>query len=330
MSKFSKISKETMLGFILVALFILMSIIAPGFLDAYNLSNMMFQLPELGILALGMMVVIVTGGIDLSITFTSSLSGVITAMCLSGHFPVAVAIFIGIAVGLICGLLNGFFIAVIGVSPILVTLGSMVLFEGINLTITKGNAISGFPDSFGNIGNMSIGPIPLPVIIFLVLAAITTVLLNRTVWGRSVYKVGINPVAAQFSGLNVKKVLMFVYLFSAFMAVIAAIIMISRYNSAKVDLGSSYLLLTVSAAVLGGTEISGGYGKVIGTVYAVTIFQVLSNGLNLLGIPKTVVDILMGVILIAVLSLNYVSARMSHNKSIKQSIKSSSSENICF
>jgi simple sugar transport system permease protein len=318
-----KISKETMLGFILVALFILMSIIAPGFLDSYNLSNMMFQLPELGILALGMMVVIITAGIDLSLTYTASLSGIIIALCLSNHFPVAVAIVIGITVGLLCGLINGFFIAIIGVSPILVTLGSMVLFEGINLTITKGNAISGFPDSFGKIGNFSIGPIPLPVIIFLILAVITSILLNRTIWGRSVYKVGINPVAAQFSGLNVKKVLMGVYLFSAFMAAIAAIIMISRYNSAKVDLGSSYLLLTVSAAVLGGTDISGGYGKVMGTIYAVAIFQILSNGLNLLGIPRTVVDILMGVILIAVLSLNYVSARMGHHKSIKQSMKAS-------
>ncbi|MCC3372513.1 ABC transporter permease [Cohnella sp. REN36] len=314
-----KLSKEAMLGLVLIALFLLMSIIAPGFLDSYNLSNMMFQLPELGILALGMMVVILTAGIDLSITYTASFSGVIAALCMSHHYPIAVAIGIGIAVALLCGLLNGFFIAIIGVSPILVTLGSMVLFEGVILTITKGNAISGFPDAFGQIGNMSIGPIPLPVIVFLVLAVITATLLNRTIWGRSVYKVGINPVAARFSGLHVKRVLLGVYLFSAFMASIAAIIMISRYNSAKVDLGSSYLLLTVSAAVLGGTEISGGYGKVKGTVYAVAIFQVLSNGLNLLGIPRTVVDILMGVILIAVLTLNYVSAKMSARKSLKVS-----------
>ncbi|MDB4866727.1 MAG: hypothetical protein JWR03_1060 [Cohnella sp.] len=314
-----KLSKESMLGLILIALFLLMAAIAPGFLDSYNLSNMMFQLPELGILTLGMMVVIITAGIDLSITFTAAFAGVLAAWSMSHHYPVAVAILIGIGAALLCGLLNGFFIAIIGVSPILVTLGSMVLFEGVILTITKGNAISGFPESFSEIGNMSVGPIPLPIIIFLALAGLTGLLLNRTIWGRSVYKVGINPVAAQFSGLSVKKVLLGVYLFSAFMASIAAIIMISRYNSAKVDLGSSYLLLTVSAAVLGGTEISGGYGKVLGTVYAVAIFQVLSNGLNLLGIPRTVVDILMGVILIAVLTLNFFSAKMNHNKSLKVS-----------
>jgi simple sugar transport system permease protein/ribose transport system permease protein len=312
-----KLSKENMLGLILVALFLLMAVIAPGFLESYNLSNIMFQLPELGILALGMMAVILTSGIDLSITYTASLSGVIAALCMSHHYPIAVAIAAGLATALLCGLLNGFFIAIIGVSPILVTLGSMVLFEGINLTITKGNAISGFPDAFGEIGNRSIGPIPLPVIIFLILAGATALLLNRTVWGRSVYKVGINPVAALFSGLRVKKVLLGVYLFSAFMAAIAALIMISRYNSAKVDLGSSYLLMTVSAAVLGGTEISGGYGKVVGTVYAVAIFQVLSNGLNLLDVPRTVVDILTGVILIAVLALNFLSAKIRRKKTLQ-------------
>lgn len=315
------LSKESMLGLILVALFAVMAISAPGFLDSYNLKNMMFQLPELGILALGMMVVILTAGIDLSITYTAAFSGVIAAWFMSHHYPIVVSILLGIAVALLCGLLNGFFIAIIGVSPILVTLGSMVLYEGIILTITEGQAISGFPESFGEIGNMSIGPVPLPIVIFLVLAALTAVLLNKTVWGRSVYKVGINPVAAQFSGLHVKKVLLGVYLFSAFMASIAAIIMVSRYNSAKVDLGSSYLLLTVSAAVLGGTEISGGYGKVAGTVYAVAIFQILSTGLNLLGIPRTVVDILMGVILIGVLTMNFVSSKMNRKRSLKAMAK---------
>ncbi|GIO87042.1 ABC transporter permease [Paenibacillus faecis] len=317
-----KFSKESVLGVILLGMFILMAVIAPGFLDPYNLSNMMFQLPELGILALGMMVVIVTSGIDLSITYTAAFAGVMTALCLAAGMPTALAVAVGVVIALLCGLLNGFFVSVIGISPILVTLGSMVLFEGVILTITKGNAISGFPESFSLLGNLSIGPIPLPVIIFAVIAVITSVMLNRTPWGRSVYKVGINPIAVQFSGIHVKKVLMGVYLFSAFMAAIAGLIMISRYNSAKVDLGSSYLLLTISASVLGGTEISGGYGKVVGTVYAVAIFQVMSNGLNLLGVPRTIVDILMGIILIAVLTLNYFSAKQESKKALKQAISS--------
>lgn len=313
-----KFSKESTLGVILLGLFLFMSVFAPGFLDSYNLHNMMFQLPELGILALAMMVVIITAGIDLSLTFVAALAGVVIALMLTGGFPMIGAIAAGLGVAAACGLLNGFFVSIIGVSPILVTLGSMVLFEGIILSITKGNAISGFPESFGWIGNGSIGFLPFPIIIFALLAAVTSILLNKTKWGRSVYMIGSNPVATLFSGINAKRVLIGVYLFSALLASFASIIMIARYNSAKVDLGSSYLLQSIAAAVLGGTEIAGGYGKVMGTVYAVGIFQVLSNGLNLLGVPRTVVDIIMGAILILVLVINFYTASIRQKRMVKQ------------
>ncbi|WP_019119867.1 ABC transporter permease [Brevibacillus massiliensis] len=302
-------SKEAVLGMIFAVLFALMALCAPGFLDAYNLGNMMFQLPELGILALAMMVVIISAGIDLSLTFTAALSGVVIALLLSKGSPILVAVLAGVAAAALCGLLNGFFVAVIGVSPILVTLGSMVLFEGLILGITKGNAISGFPDAFAVIGNGSIASVPVPILNFFAIALCTSILLNKTKWGRCVFMVGSNPLATLFSGINTRRVLLRVYLFSALLASVASIIMISRYNSAKVDLGSSYLLQSVAAAVLGGTEIAGGYGKVMGTVFAVGVFQVLSNGLNLLGVPRTVVDMMMGLILILVLVLNFLSAK---------------------
>ncbi len=312
-----KISKEFTLGIIFLGLFLLMAAFAPGFLDSYNLYNMMFQLPELGIFALAMMVVLITAGIDLSLTFTAALSGVVIAVMLSHQSSIWVSILSGVFVALACGLVNGFFVSVIGVSPILVTLGSMVLFEGIILSITKGNAISGFPETFTLIGNGAIGVIPIPIIIFAVLALFTSFLLNKTKWGRCVFMIGSNPVATLFSGINTKRVLFGVYLFSAFMASMAAVIMISRYNSAKVDLGSSYLLQSIAAAVMGGTEISGGYGKVMGTVFAVGIFQVLSNGLNLLGVPRTVVDIIMGVILILTLVVNFFSVKIRERRILK-------------
>lgn len=314
----TKISKEFTLGLIFLCLFLLMAVFAPGFLDSYNVYNMMFQLPELGILALAMMVVIITAGIDLSLTFTAALSGVVIAVMLSHQSSIWVSILSGVAVALACGFVNGFFVSIIGVSPILVTLGSMVLFEGIILSITKGNAISGFPETFTLIGNGAIGVIPIPILIFAVLALLTSLLLNKTKWGRCVFMIGSNPIATLFSGINTKRVLFWVYLYSAFMASVASIIMISRYNSAKVDLGSSYLLQSIAAAVLGGTEISGGYGKVIGTVFAVGIFQVLSNGLNLLGVPRTVVDIMMGLILILVLVVNFYSVKIRQRRILKQ------------
>lgn len=312
------LSKENILGLIAIGLFVLMSISVPGFLSSNNLTNMMFQLPEFGLFALAMMVVIVTGGIDLSITYTAALAGVAIAILSSNGYPMIIAILGGIAVGLLCGLMNGFIIAKIGVSPILVTLGTMVLFEGLILSITKGNSISGFSPEYTLIGNgYYLGLIPLSIIIFLFVAILTSVLLNKTVWGRSVYMVGSNPVASLFSGVNNSKVLMKVYLYSALLAAIASIIMTSRYNTVKVDLGSSYLLQSVAAAVLGGTEIQGGYGKVIGTLYAVMIFQMISSGLNLMGVPRPIVTVIMGVILIAVLIINFIKVKADENKQKK-------------
>lgn len=312
------LSKENILGLIAIGLFVLMSISVPGFLSSNNLTNMMFQLPEFGLFALAMMVVIVTGGIDLSITYTAALAGVAIAILSSNGYPMIIAILGGIAVGLLCGFMNGLIIAKIGVSPILVTLGTMVLFEGLILSITKGNSISGFSPEYTLIGNgYYLRLIPLSIIIFLFVAILTSVLLNKTVWGRSVYMVGSNPVASLFSGVNNSKVLMKVYLYSALLAAIASIIMTSRYNTVKVDLGSSYLLQSVAAAVLGGTEIQGGYGKVIGTLYAVMIFQMISSGLNLMGVPRPIVTVIMGVILIAVLIINFIKVKADENKQKK-------------
>lgn len=305
------ISKENTLGVITAGLFVLMSFSIPGFFSSNNLTNMMFQLPEFGLIALAMMVVIVTGGIDLSITYTAALSGVTIALMASSGYPMLGAIFIGVLVGLSCGLINGVLISKIGVSPILVTLGTMVLFEGLILSITKGNSISGFSEGYSLIGNgYYMGIVPLSIIIFVLFAILTAILLSKTKWGRSVYMVGSNPIATLFSGVNNSKVLMRVYLYAALLATIASIIMTSRYNTAKVDLGSSYLLQSVAAAVLGGTEIQGGYGKVIGTVYAVVIFQMLSSGLNLMGVPRSIVTVMMGVILITVLVINFVKTKL--------------------
>lgn len=312
------LSKESILGLIALGLITVMSFIAPGFLSQQNINNMMFQIPEFGLIALGMMVVIITGGINLSITYTAALSGVAIALMQSNGYPMLLSIFVGIAVGLICGFINGFIVSKIGVSPILVTLGTMVLFEGIILSITKGNSIAGFSEIYGLIGNgYYLGLVPLSMIIFILFIIVTAVLLNKSKWGRSVYMVGSNPVATLFSGINNNRVLMGVYLYSALLATIAAIIMTSRYNMAKVDLGSSYLLQSIAAAVLGGTDIQGGYGKVIGTVYAVIIFQVLSSGLNLLGVPRSIVGVIMGAILILVLLINFAKAKLDEKKQKK-------------
>lgn len=319
----NKTSKEMILLYVFVALFLFMSIMSPDkFLSGQNLRSMAGQFPELGIIALGMMTVIVTGGIDLSLTFAAALAGIAAGFVLasgaasgmelsgfSAFWLIVKAVGVALLVGWACGAINGFFVARIGVSPILATIGTMTLFEGVGLLFSKGGAISGFPSQYQWIGNGSILSIPVPIVIFALLALLTAILLERTAWGRSVYMFGCNSIATLFSGINTKRVVTWVYLYAGTMAAMAALIMTSRYNSAKVDYGSSYLLQSIAAVVLGGTDIAGGYGKVMGTMVAIGIVQVISSGLNLLGINRYIVDVTMGAILVGVLLLNFFIAQ---------------------
>lgn len=323
--KSRRLEKEDYLVLILVAVFLIMTILKPDrFLSAMNLDTMGRQFAELGIFALGMMIVIVTGGMDLSIVATSALSGIIGAFVLrsmnnpeytmaqtAGSF--AVAILVMLAVGFIAGLLNGVLVAVIGLHPVLATLGTQTLFNGISLLLSRGAAISGFSPLYMKIGNGSIGFLPIPTLIFVVISVICYLLYEKTVWGRSVYMLGNNPRATNFSGVNTVWVNLRVYLCSGLLAACAAVIMVSRYNSAKMDYGASYLLQCIAVAVLGGTDILGGYGKVKGTVIAVCIMQMLSTGFNLLGVDRFVVNMITGIVLISVLLFNAYLARKRSN-----------------
>lgn len=301
-------------------LFILLSIASPDrFFTLRNMKTMAYQLPEFGLITLGMMIVILTGGINLSITFASALSGIMAAYALvnfdfNAWLVILAAILIASLVSLLTGVLNGIIVAYIGVTPILVTLGTGTLFEGISLRFTKGGTISGFSEQFSWIGSGTILGFPIPILVFLVAALVTYFLLERTPWGKRVFMVGSNPEAANFSGIKVKKILLQVYIYSSLMAGLAAVLMVSRYNTAKVDLGSSYLLQSVSATVLGGTSISGGTGSVTGTIFSLLILQVISSGLNVLGVNRFFIDIIMGAILILVLTIDFLSNRAEFKK----------------
>ena len=312
-----KIKGDIVLLVLFVLIFILLSIVSSGrFLSFDSLQIMAFQIPELGIITFGMMVVILLGGINLSITAISAFSGVIIALFLSNYnvsitnVNMFLMMFGVIGIALICalisGFLNGFIVAYIGVTPILATLGAKILFEGICLKITKGGSISGYPKQFYFFGSGTIFNIPIPLLIFTLVIIITYFLLDRTPWGAKVYSIGSNPIAAKFSGINVKVVTLQVYIYSSFMAAIASIIMISRYNSAKASLGQSYLLESIAAAVLGGTRITGGEGSVFGTLIAIGIIQIISSGLNMLNFNRFITNAIMGSILILVLSIDYL------------------------
>ena len=290
-----------------------------------NIKTMAFQLPELGILSLAMMITMLTAGINLSIIASANLTSIVVALTLT-HFMgpdmsaggsvgiVILAIGAGLLVSLIIGLLNGFLVANLEVSPILATLGTMIFLKGVAIVLTKGYVISGFPPLILFLGNGEVFGIPMPMIIFIVCAAVMALLLSRTRLGVNIYMLGSNPTACHFSGVNNKKVLLQTYLLSGLYAGIAAIVMMSRFNSAKADYGESYLLMTVLAAVLGGTSAMGGFGKVSGLVISLVILQVVSNGLNLLRVNNFLTIAIWGIILILVMMANYLSKQYQLKK----------------
>ncbi|MEA4883981.1 MAG: ABC transporter permease [Clostridia bacterium] len=297
---------------VLVGVVILFSILSPtGFMSWNNIQTVLFQVPEFGLLTLGMMMVILTGGINLAISSISALSGIIAAFVMvrsdlgmGTYATILAAVLAAMAAAAAMGAASGYIVAFIGVSPILVTLGMKILLEGVCMRLTKGGSISGYPEEFYFLGSGAVAKIPVPILIFALAAVIAHVLLNRTPWGMKMCMTGSNRTASQFSGIDVKKALLQAYVYSSIMAGIASMIMISRYNSAKVTLGSSYLLQSISAAVLGGTDMAGGRGSVLGTMIAICIIQVISNGLNILGTNRFITDAIMGVILVSVLVLS--------------------------
>ena len=301
---------------LLVILLLVMGALAPGkFLTARNFQNMGFQMAEFGILAIGMSVVIMTGGINLSIVNSAMLSAIISSLLMKTLYAggegmaavpcIIIGIVVSILISVACGLFNGFFVAYVGILPILVTLGSQTVFDGISLNITRGSSVSGFPKLFQEIGAGSIGRLPYTTIIYVIVIIVAYLLVERSRWGISVYMVGGNEKATRFSGINTKRTLMGVYVFSAVMAGISGVLMTSRYNSARADYGSSYTMQAVAATVLGGTSINGGSGHVMGTVIAVAIIQVISSGFNILKINRNFTDIATGLILVGVRAVNH-------------------------
>ncbi len=266
-------------------------VLGDKFFSIRNLQSMAVQFPEFGILAFAIMITMLTGGIDLSIVGTANLSAIAAALLLtrlSGEggaglaleLSIPLAMVAALAVASACGLLNGLLVARAGITPILATLGTSSLYTGLSYVITGGPAITTTQLAF--IGNGAVAGVPIPVIVFVVLAVVFAVLLNRTSFGFNVYMLGTNLRAALFSGIDDVKVLMRAYWLAGVIAGIAGIIFLARVNSAKPEYGSSFILLTVLIAILGGIRYTGGFGTVAGLLLSVLTIQFLSTGLNML------------------------------------------------
>jgi simple sugar transport system permease protein len=299
-----------LIGLFLLTL-IMFSLMVPGkFFTLSNFSSIAFQLPELGILTIAMAITMLSGGINLSIIATANLSGIVMATIMKAMVQgaagpegwiIALAVLAGLGCSLLVGLANGIIIAFIGVSPILATLGTMTLVNGISILSTKGYVISGLPEGMLFVGNGSILGIPFPFIIFAIVAVLVGFWLKNMPSGLSNYLIGSNETATRYSGVNTKAVIMKTHILSGLLSGVAAMIMISRFNSARAGYAESYLLVTVLASVFGGVDPSGGFGKIGGVVLSLFILQMVSSGLNLLGVSSFISVTLWGVLLIGIM-----------------------------
>ena len=316
---FSGQSKNITLFILMVTIFILFSALSPArFPTVRNFRSMLAQFPEFGILTLAMMLSMVVGGIDLSVVAVANICGVLAAMILKSEAvtavlsggPLIILIVIVVVVSAsICGLFNGTLIAVAGVPPILATLGTQGLLIGIAIILTKGHGISGFPQEIDFIGNGAIAGIPMPFLIFIVMALIVAFILRRTRHGFSMYMVGANPVVSRYSGVNNTFVIIRTFMLTGILAGVSSLIMISRANSMRPGYGSDYLLQAILVSVLGGTDPSGGVASVIGIVMGILILQFTQSGLTMLAFSAFAKKVIWGLALLLIMVINFLIAK---------------------
>ena len=319
------------LALMTLVIFVAMAALSPEhFLTAGNASSMAFQFPEFAILALAMMLAMLTGGIDLSIIGIANISAITAALILStfagpaatGFEAISVmglAIIVSLLIGLVAGIFNGIVVAHFGLPAILATLGSGLIFTGLGFAITGGSAVVGFPAAFSVIGNADVLGVPVPLIIFVILAVAVWFLLERTSFGIKVQMLGTNPLATRFAGIDDIGVTIKTFAYSGILAATAGLIIMSRANSSKADYGSSYLLLTILICVLGGINPYGGFGKVSGLILAILSLQFLSSGFNMLQVSNFFTEFLWGSLLLIVMAINTFQFRRRSGRSPSKS-----------
>ena len=298
----------------LLALTIVFSRVSDAFFTVGNAITVALQVTSIAYLGIGATCVIITGGIDLSVVAILALAGVVAALIVKAGVPVPLGMLGGIAVGVLCGAVNGLCVTRLKLPPFIATLGMMLVARGVALQLTDAKAVGGLGDSFAELGNGAllrverIAPdgfpdivfpgIPYPVLVMVVLAVAAAILLNRTTVGRHIYAVGSNAEAARLSGVNVRGVTLFAYVLSGALAGLAGCVLMSRLVTAQPSEGLMYELDAIAAAVIGGTSLSGGVGTISGTVIGSFVIGILRNGLNMGGVSAFIQQIIIGVVIL--------------------------------
>lgn len=282
-----------------IIIFIASSIMNPRFLDINNQLNILMQVSIIGIVALGMTVVMLSGGIDLSVGSVLALVGVITVLALNASGSILVGVFTALVVGSFAGFLNGLMVAKGRIASFIATLGMMAAARSVALYIAEGGSVSGEVKGFTAIANSDLWIFDYPVIIFFAMTALVYILMHKTRFGRYVYALGSNEKAAMLSAIRVDRIKIAVYSLAGLLVSVAAIIETSRLNSiSSSSSGVQYELDAIAAVIIGGTRMTGGRGKIIGTLFGVLILGILNNMMNLMNVSPYLQGFVKGLIII--------------------------------
>ena len=313
---FGQVRKSSSFGvfLILVLMCLVLSLSTDKFLTSSNLLSVTRAFSFTALMAMGVCLVIITGGIDLAVGSIFAFSGVMSAIAMTswGFNPVLGVIF-GLLCGMAFGMLSGFLVTKVNMPPFIATLGIMSVARGLSFGITGGYPISGFTTGFKFLGQGYILGIPFPIIVMIVLGIIFTLFLNSTIIGRRIYAIGGNEKAAMVSGIRTDRIKMIVYAISGTAAGLAGIMTASRLGTAQSTAGLGYEMDAISAVILGGASISGGSGTIIGTIIGAAIMGVLRNGLVLLEVDAYWQQAVVGVVILAAVAFDQMRVRLSKN-----------------
>jgi inositol transport system permease protein len=278
---------------------LIISLITPQFLTVSNLTIIVTQVSINALLAFGVTFVIITGGIDLSLGSIVAVTGVTSAMLAHpDSYPVLIPIVMGLLAGLLMGAFNGFIITKSKIAPFIVTLGTMTIGRGLALILSDGRPVSNLSDSFNYLGSGTVFGIPFLILIFILVFALCSIILSKTILGRHIYAIGGNEQAARASGINIDRVKLSVYSISGLLAGLAGILLASRITTGQPNAGAGFELDAIAAVVIGGTSTAGGRGTMTGTLIGVLLIGVINNGLDLLNVTSYYQQVVMGIIII--------------------------------
>ena len=308
-------SWQSLLFLVAVAIFILNCFATPYFLSPWSLSDATFNFTEKALIALAMALVIISGEIDLSVAAIIAFSSTMMGLALQFGVGTPGLVAVGILTGLICGAFNGVLVTGLGLPSIVVTIGTMSFFRGLSFIVLGDQVYKGYPSSFAFFGQGYVWwVISFEFVLFLIMAVLFYILLHRTNFGRWVFVIGNNPVAAEFSGVRVRRIKLILFCLTGIMSGIAAVLLTSRLGSTRPSIAQGWELEVITMVVLGGVSILGGAGSIIGVVLAAFIMGLVTFGLGLLNVPGIVMSIVIGGLLIAVIALPILARRLQQRK----------------